>query len=88
MCRRTLVVCLMFTNLCFGCASDRPSLADKVEQVNNSVCAATYNRIEEWYQEHPVAGFTLCLAGIVVVAAAVFVGYCLLCTRLHQPIEL
>ena len=86
--RRVLVVYLVVSTLCLGCASDRPSLADKVDQVNSQVSAATFTSLEDWYQEHPAAGFTLVVAGIVVVAAAAFVGYCLICARLHQPIEL
>jgi hypothetical protein len=39
--RRILVICLIFTTLCTGCAGDQPSLADRVDRFNNRIAAET-----------------------------------------------
>jgi hypothetical protein len=88
MCRPILVICLILTTFFTGCVSDRSVLAQKVDELNTKVAVDTSSCLDEWCQAHPGAGFTLVVAGIVVVAAAAAVTYVLICYRTHQPLGL
>src|SRR5258708_1297622 len=85
--RRILAICLIFTTLCTGCAGDRPSLMDRVDQVNSRLVAEGNGSqgVREWFDDHPLVRNTVYVAGFAtLLAAAVAVGVLYLTGRL-QP---